>query len=88
MFTARFPLEIETSIAQYAAHFGTSKTAIVMEALQDFFKQKPLEREAFELAARPLSPVEQLEAIQARIAAKYPDEPSFDWRETRDNGRL
>ena len=88
MFTARFPLELEVQLAQHATVRGLSKTAIAIEAMQEYFKRKPLERKASELAVRPLSPAEQLAAIQARIAAKYPDEPTFDWREARDNGRL
>jgi hypothetical protein len=87
MFTARLPLEIESNIAHYAAHYGTSKTAIVIEALQDFFKQKPINDAMFDIAAKSLTLSEQLDAIQAKIAAKHPNEPDIDWREARDAGR-
>ncbi len=88
MFTARFPLELEMQLAQHATVRGLSKTAVAIEAMQEYFKSKPLKNAVSDVAAKSLTPVEQLEAIQAKIAAKYPDEPSFDWREARDNGRL
>lgn len=88
MFTARFPLELEMQLAQHATVRGLSKTAVAIEAMQEYFKRKPLKNAVPDVAAKSLTPVEQLEAIQAKIAAKYPDEPSFDWREARDNGRL
>jgi len=75
-------------LAQHATVRGLSKTAVAIEAMQEYFKRKPLKNVVPDVTSKPLTPVEQLEAIQAKIAAKYPDEPSFDWREARDNGRL
>ena len=91
MFTARFPAEVEASLAQYAAQLGMSKSALALRAIQDFLTRKPLPvRATAALAAakpKPLTPSERFAALNARIAERHPMEPTFDWKEARDAGR-
>ena len=92
MFTARFPIEVESSLAQYAAQLGMSKSALALRAVQDFLQRKPLPVKAPTAVSteqtRPLTPSERMAAVHAHIAKHSPiPEPNLDWKAMRDAGR-
>jgi hypothetical protein len=87
MFTARFPLELEMQLAQHATVRGLSKTAVAIEAMQEYFKRKPVAKSSRSQASAAAVSLQKLEDIHAALAAQYPNEPNIDWREARDEGR-
>jgi hypothetical protein len=87
MFTARFPLELEMQLAQHATVRGLSKTAVAIEAMQEYFKRKPLAA-----APEPISPpkrdlVAQMHRLHEQQREHFPETKDESWEEIKNWGR-
>jgi hypothetical protein len=89
MFTARFPLELEMQLAQHATVRGLSKTAIAIEAMQDYFKRKPLPEKTVEATPAPRNFVQEMHELHAYMREHCPQmsEP-FDVKADIEFGRM
>jgi hypothetical protein len=91
MFTARFPLELEMQLAQHATVRGLSKTAVAIEAMQEYFKRKPLPAKAAqtESAPAPRNFVQEMHELHAYMREHCPQmsEP-FDVKADIEFGRM
>jgi replicative DNA helicase len=90
MFTARFPLELEMQLAQHATMRGLSKTAVAIEAMQEYFKRKPLVAASVQTEAPKKSLVEQMHDLHEHQRKHWPPEAlePFDVKEAIEFGRM
>lgn len=90
MFTARFPLELEMQLAQHATLRGLSKTAVAIEAMQEYFKRKPLPIQTIDAVPAPRNYVQEMHDLHAYQRKHWPAEAlePFDVKEAIEFGRM
>ena len=87
MFTARFPLELELQLAQHATVRGLSKTAIAIEAMQEYFKRKPLAAVPEQAVPPKKDLVTEMHELHAYMRQHYPETQQESWEEIKNWGR-
>jgi hypothetical protein len=87
MFTARFPLELEMQLAQHATVRGLSKTAVAIEAMQEYFKRKPLPAKAAQTEPAPRNYVQEMHELHAYMREHCPETKDESWEDIKNWGR-